>query len=620
MLAGGTVFNRLLFSFILILISINYLTASIKVDKIVFEGNISFENSQLKKIIKSQEKEEFDNKILRIDKIILQNFYLGQGFLKVWVESELLRRGDKITIIFKLSEGIRFVLGEISISGAAILPEEEFRKFFDLKNGDFFKSKKIEDGTNKIEEFYYNHGKPYVEISDKQIIEDSLINIQIYLKENETVYIHDIDYIGLKHVKSFIIGRELEIFKKDIYSRQKIEKSQRNIYGTGLFNFVGIELKALDSTRSSANLLITVVEKDSRWIGARFGIGYEQEIVYGGTFDFTLEFGHRNLFGTARSIYISLIPSFSYDFEDKKFRNPKNQYSFTYIEPWIGYTRTPGIFRISFIQARPLYSANYDYLTTSFLVQHQFENLWEISGKLAYDQVKILEEDTLDQATLSLTQGQDYIYALTGRLVKDKRDNYLNPKNGSITDLHARIAYSKSRNAETGETTKNRFIRATFEWNRYQSFRFQKNWVLASRVKLGNIFEFGRRSQIPISERFFLGGASTVRGYKEQLLGPSIYDETRQYPRAIGGKLMFLANIELRIPMFWIIWGETFFDAGNVWLENKNFRINEIKTTSGIGLALLTPLGPIRFDYGLKHRPTDNESAGEFHISIAFAF
>lgn len=620
MLAGGIVFNKLLFSFILILISINYLTASIKVDKIVFEGNISFENSQLKKILKSQEKEEFDNKILRIDKIILQNFYLGQGFLKVWVETELSRRGDKITIIFTLSEGIRFVLGGISISGAAILPKEEFRRFFDLKNGDFFKRKKIEDGINKIEEYYYDHGKPYVEISNKQIIEDSLIYIQIYIKENETVYIHDIDYIGLKRVKSFIIGRELEIFKKDVYSRQKIEKSQRNIYGTGLFNFVGIELKALDSTRSSANLLITVVEKDSRWIGARFGIGYEQEIVYGGTFDFTLEFGHRNLFGTARSIYLSLIPSFSYDFQDKKFRNPKNQYSLTYIEPWIGYTRTPGIFRISFIQARPLYSANYDYLTTSFLVQHEFENLWKISGKLAYDQVKIMEKDTSDQAILSLTQGQDYIYALTGRLVKDKRDNYLNPKSGFITDLHARIAQSKSRNAETGETTKNRFIRATIEWNRYQSFRLKKNWVMASRVKLGNIFEFGKRSQIPISERFFLGGASTVRGYKEQLLGPSIYDETKQYPTAIGGKFMILANIELRIPMFWIIWGETFFDAGNVWLETEHFRVNEIKTTSGVGLALLTPLGPIRFDYGLKHRPTNNESTGEFHISIAFAF
>jgi outer membrane protein insertion porin family len=421
-------------------------------------------------------------------------------------------------------------------------------------------------------------------------------------------------------VKSFIIRRELKIGKGDIYSRKNIEKSQKSIYGTGLFDFVGIELKALENNRSQVLLMIKVVEKKSKWVGARFGVAYEQEIVYGGTFDFTLEFGHRNLFGTARSIYVDVVPSLSYDFNDKKLYNPKNQFSFTYVEPWIAYTKTPGIVRFSYYQVRPLNSADYDYYTSSFLVRHEFENFWKVSGMLAYNRVQILDEDSLSYEFFRQTEGQDYIYSITSSATRDRRDNYLNPQGGSLIDLNLRFAYAKSRSNETGEITDNRFIKTVVEWNRYQKFRYYRKWILATRLKAGNVIEFGKRSKIPVSERFFLGGASTVRGYREQLLGPIIYDEEGKNPRAVGGKLMFLANLEFRIPLFWLFWGEIFLDAGNVWIENDFLNIEDIKSSSGIGLALLTPLGPIRFDYGIKISPEENESKGEFHISISFAF
>jgi outer membrane protein insertion porin family len=130
-----------------------------------------------------------------------------------------------------------------------------------------------------------------------------------------------------------------------------------------------------------------------------------------------------------------------------------------------------------------------------------------------------------------------------------------------------------------------------------------------------------------------LGGSSTVRGYKEQLLGPVIVDSTKVNPTAVGGKFFVLANLELRIPIVWLFWGEIFVDIGNVWGEfditdntSQTFDQDIIRkqggivTTSGIGIALLTPLGPVRLDYGLKHRVESYQSSGEFHIGIAFAF
>ncbi len=605
---------------LIIFLTFNLARAELTVRRILFEGNQNIKSTELKSILKTRVKKEFDTKLYRIDKIILKNYYLTEGFLNVWVESEVERQGNMVDIIYKISEGKRYFLETINFSGNSILPSTGIREFFNNKNGAPFRTAEIENGLNALEDYYFNHGKPYVELSVEQTTGDSLITVEIRIKENETVYIEDIDYQGLQQVQSFVIRRELEIQKDDIYSRQKIEKSQRNIYSTGLFDYVNMDLRAVDSTRSHARLVIRVVEKKSKWVGVRFGLGYEQEIVYGGTFDFTVEFGHRNLFGTARSVYLNAGPSFSYDFNTNRITNPKNQYSFNFVEPWIGYTRTPGIFRISFIQARPLNSAHYDYFTSAFFVQHDFENYWKISGGVAYNRVQILEGDSLDPDFYKLTQGQDFIYSVSSRLIRDHRDNYLNPHNGSILDYNGKIALSQTRDNKTGKISNSQFLKLIFEWDRYQPINFKKNWTLATRIKSGNIFTLARNILIPISERFYLGGASTVRGYPEQLLGPVFYDENNENPKARGGKFMLLSNIEFRIPLFWLFVGETFLDGGNVWLDARDLQINDIRFSTGTGLAILTPLGPVRFDYGFKLRREKQESPGEFHISIAFAF
>ena len=619
-LAGNTISKAISFGWILLLLTAFSLQAGrLKVDKIIFEGNHSFKTSTLKKILKTEEKKPFNNKLLRLDRTLLRNFYLNNGFLDVWVEASFKRRGEKITVTYRISEGRQYFLGGIQINGARLLTAEQARRVFKLKNGEVFRLQEIEDGLNRLEGYYFDHGKPYVVLDYEKSFRDSLVLITVRIKENETVYIRDIKYRGLEKVKRFIIRRELEIHKGEMYSRRKIEQSQRNIYSTGLFDYVGVQLEALDTTRSQVRLLIKVVEKKPRWVGFRFGVAYEQEVIYGGTFDITAEFGHRNLFGTARSVSVNVIPSFSYDFTRHNVINPKNQFSFTYIEPWIGYTRTPGVFRFSYLQVRPLNAADYNYFTSTFQVRHDFTRNWQATATLAYNQVRILEQDTLSESYFSQTKGQDFIYSISGRVAQDKRDNYLNTQEGFLMELNVKFAYSRSRSEHTGEISINRFFKFIVQWNRYQKFPLQKHWVLASRLRGGNIVELGKLAQIPVLERFYLGGASTVRGYPEQLLGPVARDEQGNL-RALGGKLMLLGNLEVRIPLFWLFWGELFFDAGNVWAENQDFRLLDIKPSSGAGLALVTPVGPIRFDYGVKLRPEKGESPGEFHISISFAF
>ncbi|MFQ5584406.1 MAG: BamA/TamA family outer membrane protein, partial [Calditrichia bacterium] len=115
------------------------------------------------------------------------------------------------------------------------------------------------------------------------------------------------------------------------------------------------------------------------------------------------------------------------------------------------------------------------------------------------------------------------------------------------------------------------------------------------------------------------GGASTVRGYGEQLLGPVVYDDNGN-PLALGGRYQFLVNLELRIPLFWRLYGELFIDGGNVWSGISEIDPSSIKFTSGAGVAFMTPLGAIRFDYGVKWAPEPQQAPDQFHVGLSWAF
>jgi len=189
------------------------------------------------------------------------------------------------------------------------------------------------------------------------------------------------------------------------------------------------------------------------------------------------------------------------------------------------------------------------------------------------------------------------------------------------------LAYSYSIEAlDGGAKDIKTYVTLISSWRRYQPlkwkpFKKREGITLATRLKAGAIFEFGATKEIPISDLFFAGGATTVRGYQEQLLGPATLDDNGFKKNARGGKLLLLANAELRVPLFWLFIAELFLDAGNVWREIEDFNPGELKASTGLGLVLLTPVGPVRFDYGVKLNKEDSDKSRDaFHFGLYFAF
>ena len=145
---------------------------------------------------------------------------------------------------------------------------------------------------------------------------------------------------------------------------------------------------------------------------------------------------------------------------------------------------------------------------------------------------------------------------------------------------------------------------------RYQRFRGN---VLAYRLKIGSIRSFDESEFIPVEDRFYAGGATSVRGWGRQQLGPK---DTQGNP--IGGSSLLEGSLEMRYRLVWDLGGVFFWDFGNVWEGFSEYRLNEIRHSLGFGLRYATPIGPIRIDAARPIR--DVEDRWQFHFSVGHAF
>jgi outer membrane protein insertion porin family len=142
--------------------------------------------------------------------------------------------------------------------------------------------------------------------------------------------------------------------------------------------------------------------------------------------------------------------------------------------------------------------------------------------------------------------------------------------------------------------------------------------VLEVRGRAGIVQPYGDSGKVPIFERFFAGGAKTIRGYNERKVGP--LDPGNNDP--IGGESLLIGNIEYTFPIIDIIKLATFFDAGNVWPKVSDFGNGGFKSGAGLGLRVKTPIGPVNLDYGypLNDEPGEESRSGKFYFSVSRGF
>ncbi len=591
--------------------------------KIMIEGNQFFKEKRIKENMTNKENKWYNilNKRrlkrweLEKDQYRIEGLYNTYGFLEAKIKLDYkISEKDKAKVFVKIEEGVQTMLEDISLTGGIEkLKPKAFKILEEFETDKFLNPAKIEKAKFLLKTLYANNGYPYAEIrtSVKKNKDKTKASVIFEITSGPLVSFGEVFLKGLKHTKEKVAKRELTIKKGQIYSRKKIVDSQKRVYSTNLFNYISLDAKEPEKKPLNPDFTLKVVEKKSNFFGLRMGVSQTQPANFVAdltTLDLLAEWGNRNLFGTGRKISFSGFSSF----EIVRYKqNLSNRFSLKFFEPWFLGKRI--LFDLDLYYEPGIKSILQDYKIQSYGGNLNFSK--ELSNFIkgwftfSYQRINIFDVPPEKIEDIKKELGINIRRKFILMVERDSRENIFVPVNGSLTRIYAE---------QVGGFLKgdHHFLKFIFSWARYKSLGkpgFLN--VLATRLRFGYIKRIKKGEYVPTFDRFYLGGASTIRGYAENTLGPK--DENGD-PK--GGKVMIIGNLELRRGLFWKF-GYTFFaDFGNIWFESEDVNLDDYKLTAGVGLQFFTPIGPLRLDYARRIIRREDPVGTRLHLSILYAF
>jgi len=630
----STLFLFLLFSVVIILpdSAVALDDSAPLVGDVVVKGNQHFSEEKIKDQMSLKtnrwynfvKKQRFYHWKLRRDQASIESFYRSQGFLEaVAAVTHLVQEENKAMIFVDVHEGIQTFIDSVMNRGG----REEFgpktRKLTNtVKPGSPLNPSKLDQVAFDIKTIYANNGYPYAEIKTQlNKTEDRKSARVIYeIDPGHKATFGEVSFRGLNLTRQKVAQRELTVKQGEVYSRAKIIDSQQRVYSTGLFSYVGLDAVNPGAKPQIPDFVLKVVERKPNYVDFKFGLGHYQpprQTLDLTTADFLAEWGNRNLGGTGRKISLSLFSSYAI-FPDPDFpvsadsiENLLYRFNLRFVEPWLLGRRI--LSDLNFYYEPGVKSLIQPYRIESYGADLNFSREISPYTKIwltpSFQWVSIYDVLPEQEEEIKREQGINVRRRLILFAESDTRDNIFIPLNGSFTRLHSEFV-----GGFLGGD--NHFFKLILSWNRYHRLGTPgKLNVLAIRFKGGYAERLRRGEYVPSFDRFYMGGASTVRGYAENSMGPK-----DSAGKVKGGKVMIIGNIEWRRALFWKFGYTVFADAGNLWLEPKNAKIKDLRVTAGIGIQFFTPIGPLRLDYAQRIIRDDDPEGGRFHLSILYAF
>jgi len=573
--------------------------------EIKFEG-LNITPGTIKGVIPVQEGKPYDRGLLDDSKDAIIGFYiaLGYPYADVIETREVFLENDgELNLIFVIHQGPRVRIEKIDITGNEVVSTDEIKKVLQLNEEDPYNEVDIGDARYRILSLYSRFGYIDAEVDVKRSIDSYMAFVTFEITENEPSIIGKIIIRGNEKTKDKIIRREFVIKEGEPYDYEKIFKTRQRLYKLGLFTDISIGLLETFDFKNPGkgseevhkqDILVDLKEGNPGAV--EIGLGYGDYEQLRGFFDIS----YRNIGGYNRQIGFRT-----------ELSSIEERFILSFKEPWLFNKRflplnvslTKEKIRSVDIDSRDI---RYKIDRTALLVGVDREFSEQLKGNLNYEYSLVETTDVKPGIILSKEDtGTLGISSISPALFYDTRDNPFDPTSGYLKGIVLKFA-SGIFFSET------EFIKTILQGSWY--FRIKKGLVLAFSIKSGIAHGFGNTTELPIIERFFLGGRNTVRGYEHDTLGPKGEDD-----EPTGGNVYVQANSELRISLGRGFGLAAFVDSGNVWKTIEDVK-PEMRFTTGLGLRYKTPVGPVRVDYGFKLGRKEGESAGEIHFSLGHAF
>jgi len=577
----------------------------VRIKAIKFIGNKAYSEKKLKKILKSSEKGFFSwltssgdlkREDLNEDVARLAALYHNNGYIQAKIgEPKVEFKENHIEITIKIKEGEQFKVGKVYIKGDLVMAKEKILEKIKISKQEFFNRRIVHNDVILLKDIYSDEGYAYTQIVPRteKDFDKLVVNITFDIKKGKQVYFEEIIISGNTKTRDKVIRRQLKVYEQELFSGVQLKRSIRNLYRLDYFQDVKVNtLKG--SADDKMILKIGITEKPTGTFS--FGGGYSTtEKAFA-----TASISQRNLFGRGQILDVN-----------GKWGDVTKKYSLGFTEPWL--------FDIPLSAGTKIYDWEYEYDAYdknskggTFRLGYPVFDYTRGYISFSYDKadINITNEAETPQSILDLIKdvGAANITtkSTTVELRYDSRNRIFNPTEGSD---HSLIVEYAGFSGDIG------FTKYTANTGWY--IPLFKDLTGLVHAKGGYVRE-NSDGKLPDYERFFLGGINSLRGFDWEDLSPKDKDGN-----SIGGNKFVQFNIELLIPLFKDagIVGVVFFDTGDVYDNDEDIVLGELRESAGFGFRWYSPVGPIRIEYGYILDPVvDQGEGGQWEFTMGGAF
>jgi outer membrane protein insertion porin family len=608
------------------------------IKRISFEGNRTFSESELKGLMATKEEWLFsfitnrgvlDRDILTNDVAILGNHYIDHGYIDHKIDEPVVLRGrDGLELVIRVNEGPQYRVGKVEIGGDLIQAGEEMLKQVKLTEGQIFRGSRLRDDISSLTDLYSNKGFAFAQIDPvtKVNASEKKVDVALVIAKGPPVYFNRVLVAGNTKTRDKVVRRELLTSEQELYSSSKISQSRNALQRTGYFEDVQLTTKKTDQP-DTVDLLVDVKEGPTGTftVGAGFSSG--------DGFIFNASIAEKNLFGRGQGLNGSFAigssrQDFIVGFTEPYFNDSQMALgadAFNTEREFNDFDERKLGFGIN--SSYPLKDVSVPFfgrlrkqpaLGSDQLASNPAPSVWDyMRGGMGYELTRetINNVESTAPGTIQDERGTSLTSAMSPSLSYDSRDHFFNPTEGTKSAFSVKFA---------GLGGDNRFIKSDLSGRWHYPLLKDPSWGGAYVLALGGSLGYGvglaersnGQKDLPLFERYFLGGINSVRGFAERSLGPredaNCEGGTCLDTEVVGGDRAMVLSAELMFPIMEQLGlrGVAFFDMGNSFGGSDKFSITNLRRSVGFGARWMSPFGPLRVELGFPlNKQSDDETS-----------
>ena len=540
---------------------------------------------------------------LNADLESLRSYYLARGFLEFRIDStQVAISPDKqdISIAINVTEGDRFVVSGVKLEGNYLGKDDEFKALVKIGLGQPYNAETVTETSKAFADYFGKFGYAFARIDPRPEIDrvNNRVNFVLQADPSRRAYVRRINVAGNNRTRDEVIRREFRQFEAAWYDGDKIKLSRDRVDRLGFFTDVNIETQEVPATTDQVDLTITVVEKPTGSVSLGAGFSSTEKVA--------LSFGIRqeNAFGSGNYLATEINTS-------RYNRTIVVSTTDPYFTPE-GVSRTIDVFHRT---SRPYLGDLNAYSLVSqgagMRFGVPFSEIDTVFFGMNYEETTIKPGTNLPNAYVEYVQQFGYSsnsLPFTVGWARDGRDSALVPNRGMLQRF----------NSDFSATGDARYIRTNYQIQQYTPL--SKKFTLALNADLGWGQGVNGRPY-PLFKNYFVGGLGSVRGFQQSTLGPS--DSSNSI--FLGGAKKVVMNAEVLAPFPGAGNDRTlrlfaFTDAGKAFAENEKVSLKELRTSFGVGLSWISPMGPLRFSYAVPVKRLDTDKIQKLQFQIGTSF